>query len=111
MNRPADAEVVFRLLATKSGGKDRPIMSGYRPAYAIRENYWTSTNHAFLDVSELDPGNSARAHIWFLTPEVYPNSLWIGREIPVAEGNRVIGNAVVVAIFNPLLLAEESFDS
>jgi elongation factor Tu len=105
MNRPADAEVMFHLLATELGGKDRPIMSGYRPAYAIKEDYWTSTNHEFLDAPELEPGTAGRAQVWFLSPEVYPKSLWIGREIPVAEGSRVVGKAIVVAIFNPLSLA------
>lgn len=104
MNRPADAEVTLTLLASELGGKGRAVMSGYRPAYGIKEDYWTSTNHEFLDRLELEPGASGRARVWFLSPEVYPKSLWIGREIPVAEGSRVVGKAVVVAIFNPLLL-------
>ncbi|MBC3807185.1 hypothetical protein H8K52_07480 [Undibacterium seohonense] len=107
MDRSPDAEVMFDLLATEMGGKDLPIKSGYRPAYAIKEDYWTSTNHDFLDAPELAPGATGRANVWFLTPEVYPKSLWIGREMSVAEGNRVVGKAVVVAIFNPLLLAEK----
>ncbi|TXI90593.1 MAG: hypothetical protein E6Q34_08670 [Burkholderiaceae bacterium] len=108
MNRSADAEVLLHLVATEMGGKNRPVKSGYRPVYAIREDYWTSTNHDFLDVVEFAPGQIGRAHVWFLSPEVYPKSLWVGREMSVAEGNRVVGKAVVVKVLNPLLVAEKN---
>lgn len=106
MNRAADAEVILRLLSTADGGKERRITSGYRPNYAIRGDYLTSTNHELINASELAPGTEGRANVWFITPEVYPHTLWPGREITVSEGSHVIGTAIVVQVFNPILVAE-----
>lgn len=106
MNRLADAEVMLRLISTADGGKERSILSGYRPNYAIRDDYLTSTNHELIDISELAPGSEGRANVWFITPEVYPHTLWQGREITVSEGSHVVGTAVVVHVFNPILVAE-----
>lgn len=106
MNRSADAEVILRLLSTVDGGKERAILSGYRPNYAIRNDYLTLTNHELIDASELAPGDEGRANVWFIAPEVYPHSLWPGREIAVSEGSRVVGTAVVVHVFNPILVAK-----
>ncbi|MDT4329117.1 hypothetical protein RPD76_04315 [Methylomonas sp. MV1] len=106
MNRSADAEVILRLISTADGGKERTILSGYRPNYAIRDDYLTSTNHELIDASELAPGSEGRANVWFITPEVYPHTLWPGREISVSEGSRVVGTAVVINVFNPILMVE-----
>lgn len=106
MNRSPDAEVILRLIPTAEGGKGRNILSGYRPNYAIQENYLTSTNHELIEASELATGSEARANVWFITPEVYPHTLWPGREITVSEGSRVVGTAVVLRVFNPILAAE-----
>jgi translation elongation factor EF-Tu-like GTPase len=106
MNRSADAEVILRLISTADGGKERTILSGYRPNYAIRDDYFTSTNHELIGAAELAPGTEGRANVWFITPEVYPHTLWPGREISVLEGSRVVGTAIVVHVFNSILLAE-----
>ncbi len=106
MNRQPDAEVLLRLTATTVGGKEHSIISGYRPQYAIRCDYQTSVNHELIDVDNIAPGGEGRANVWFITPEVYPNSLWPGREITVLEGSHVIGTAKIIEIFNPILSRE-----
>jgi hypothetical protein len=105
MNSAPDAEVVLRLTPAASGGKECAVRSGYRPTYAIRPDYLTSVNHELLDLFEIAPGSEGRAKVWFITPEVYPNTLWPGREIPVSEGTRVVGLALVMSVFNPVLRA------
>ena len=105
MNRPPDAEVILRLISTPDGGKDRAVLSGYRPHYAILEQYLTSATHELIDASELAPGTQCRANVWLITPEVYPHSLWPSREITVSEGSRVVGTAVVTHVYNPSLAA------
>lgn len=104
MNRPADAQIILRLTPTDAGGKARSILSGYMPNFVIRDNYLTSTKIELLDVSELEPGGECRANVWFITPDVYPNTLWIDRELVVAEAAHVVGTAIVLAVFNPILL-------
>jgi elongation factor Tu len=108
MNRLPDAQVLLRLTSTAQGGKERNISSGYRPQYAIRSDYQTSVHHELVDADNIAPGGEGFANIWFITPEVYPNTLWPGREIAVYEGSHVIGTATIVEIFNPLLLCEKS---
>jgi len=79
-------------------------MSGYRPIYQIQTDYWTSVHHEFTEVEFVATGDRANAEVWFLSPEQYPHSLWVGRELPVAEGSRKIGNATVLKVLNPVLL-------
>lgn len=104
MNRPADAEIVLRLIPTETGGKTRSIISGYMPNLAVRDDYLTSVKIELLDVSELAPGSECRANVWFVTPDVYPNTLWRDRKLVVSEAAHVVGDAVVLAVFNPALL-------
>jgi len=106
MNRPADAKIVLRLIAADVGGKTRSINSGYTPNFAIRHGYLTSAKIELLDVAELAPGGECRANVWFITPEAYPKTLWRDREIVVSEASHVIGKAIVLAVFNPVLLRD-----
>jgi translation elongation factor EF-Tu-like GTPase len=106
MNRPPDAIVLFRLMATDNGGKERSVISGYRPNYAIRPDYLTSVNHEFIDVTAVAPGSEGHANVWFITPEAYPRTLWPGREIQISEGAKVVGSAIIISVLNPILASE-----
>ena len=99
-----DAEVLFELTASTFEGRPKQILSGYRPVYGIRPDYWTSTHHEFLESGGLVTGQAGRANVWFVTPEAYPNSLWVGRVLQVAEGSRVVGSARIVKVFNAALV-------
>jgi elongation factor Tu len=103
MNRAPDAEVILRLDATADGGKKRSVLSGYRPNYAVRPDYLTSVHHQFVGVHEVSPGGEGRANVWFLTPEAYPHTLWPGRKISVSEGSTLVGSAIILSVFNPIL--------
>ena len=83
--------------------REKPVRSGYRPVYDIRPDYWTSTLHEFVDTDEVATGAEAPAHVWFITPEVYPHTLWVGRVLTVAEGERPVGTATILEILNPIL--------
>lgn len=108
--RAPDAEVLFELTSLAYDNGPKFVRSGYRPAYDIRSDYWTSTNHEFIGCEGIGTGESARANVWLITPEVYPNTLWIGRILQVAEGSRIIGQATVLAVHNPVLKAEQGSD-
>lgn len=80
------------------------MQSGYyRPQHKLYDNYWTSGLHKYLDVEEVVPGGTARVAVWFITPEVYPHSLWKGREITVGEGEHAVGTLKVTRVLNPNL--------
>ncbi|KRB07611.1 hypothetical protein [Lysobacter sp. Root690] len=101
--RPADARVLFELLAAEHGGRTSAVLSGYSPAYAVRVDYWTSVRHEFIDTDSVEPGARAQAWVWFLTPEAYPGLVWPGRVFDVAEGERRVASATVVEVFNAVL--------
>jgi elongation factor Tu len=55
-------------------------------------------------VDQVSPGETARVQVWFITPHVYPRSLWPGRELDVMEGPRMIGRLRIDKIFNDKLV-------
>ena len=103
-HRPADAEVLFELTAPTLEGQVKNVTAGYRPLYDVCTEFWTSSHHEFLDLPTVQTGQSSRANVWFISPEHYPHSLWVGRVLNVAEGSRIVGAATVLNVFNPLLL-------
>jgi translation elongation factor EF-Tu-like GTPase len=93
----------FTLFDGTYGSRKNPVESGYRPQHKVHDNYQTSGRHEYPDVEQLSPGASTKVHVWFITPEVYPGCLWIGREIEVLEGSRVVGKLLVTRIVDPQL--------
>lgn len=100
--RLPDVEVRFRF----NGTRKRPVADGYRPAHRVREDYLTTGVHHYFDESEVAPDGEARGTITFITPEAYPHCLWVGKQLPIQEGERVVGTATVEKILNPLLELE-----
>ena len=98
-DRTPDAEVTFHF----NGTRRTPAADGYRPAHRIREDYLTTGVHHYFDVTEVAPDGEARGTITFITPEAYPGSLWVGKLIPIQEGERLVGTATVEKILNPIL--------
>jgi len=96
--------VIFELTSRTFEGSIKHVLSGYRPVYDVQPDYWTSVHHEFMDSKGVATGESARAEVWFISPEAYPHSLWVGRSLIVAEGSRHVGIATVSKVFNPLLL-------
>lgn len=103
MNRVPDVEVVFEFNSTRKN----PANDGYRPAHQISGNYLTTGIHHYYDVDSVPPNGSAKGTITFISPEVYPHCLWIGKKINIQEGNRIIGYATITDIYNPLLQLED----
>jgi len=101
--RQPDVEAEITFLSAESCGKLNAVKSGYRPTHQVLENYLTSGHHEYVGKNEVWPGETALTQIWFITPEAYPGSLWIGRKVRVQEGSRLVGYAKIIKIFNKLL--------
>jgi elongation factor Tu len=101
--RGPDVEAVVSFLPTSSGGRAKSALSGYRPAHLVLDDYLTTGEHRYIDTDHAAPGETVRALITFITPEAYPNSLWVNKVIAVQEGSWVVGHARIVKILNPLL--------
>jgi translation elongation factor EF-Tu-like GTPase len=101
--RAPDIEGDIRFLTAAEGGRQSAARSSYMPAHRIHDNYQTSGRHVYPDVEQVRPGESARVHVWFITPHVYPRCLWPGRELDVMEGTRVVARLRVTRVVNEAL--------
>ena len=112
MNRSHDIEGLFSLFATSESGRLLAVRSGYRPLHKVHENYMSSGHHQYPDVDEVSPGEVTKVLIWLISPDVYPASMWSGREIEISEGNRAMGVVKVTKVLNAALLGSpENFSS
>lgn len=76
-----DIEVLFEFNNVRKG----VTQSGYRPSHLIKENYLATGIHNYYNVLEVPPSGKAKGTITFLTPEEYPNCLWVGQTIKIQE--------------------------
>ncbi|GAA5185310.1 hypothetical protein GCM10025771_41080 [Niveibacterium umoris] len=104
MKRLHDIEGQLQLLHTEHGGKQTAALSGYRPTHRLYDNYYTTGFHEYPDTGQISPGETTRALVWLVTPEVYPSSVWVGRVLPVCEGTRPVGKLTITRVLNPTLV-------
>jgi elongation factor Tu len=103
--RRPDVEVELTMTPTAEGGRKGPAFSGYRPHFAMREDFLTSGQIDLVGREQISPSETAKANITFLS--VLPHSVWQGRVLRAQEGAKVVGTAKVVTVFNPVLAVEE----
>jgi hypothetical protein len=109
MMRSPDIEGEFNLFA---GVRSTPVFSNYQPQHEVHENYQTSGHHSYMGCESVQPGETVKVEVRFITPQVYPQCIWEGRELRIFEGTRHVGNLRVTRLFNPLLrVAPEDFVS
>ena len=104
MNRLQDIEGQFHLFSSSQGGRKAAVFSGYRPQHKIHNNCQTSGQHEYPNSTQVTPGETVATRVWLLSPEAYPNCLWVGREIGIFEGSLQVGTITVTCIFNKTLL-------
>ncbi len=106
MNYSPDIEVIFKF----NNVRRSPAKDGYRPAHQIVDGYLTTGIHHYYNVDVVPPNGTAKGTITFLSPEAYPNCLWIGKQISIQEGERIVGYATVLNIFNSVLQSMRTKD-
>ena len=99
MNKAPDIEALFKF----NGTRKHPAANGYRPAHLVADGCLTTGIHHYYEVDSVMPSGTAKGTIKFISPEYYPNCLWIGKKISIQEGERVVGHAIVTRIFNNIL--------
>ena len=98
-----DVEVFFEF----NGTRKTPAVDGYRPAHLVMDNYLTTGIHHYYEVDSVPPNGTAKGTITFISPEAYPNCLWIGKKINIQEGERIVGYATIIDIYNSILENKE----
>ena len=101
---PADIEVIFQF----NNQRHFPTQNGYRPMHLVLPDCLTTGVHYYYDVPYAIPNEKVRGTITFIQPDAYPKTMYIGKTIPIQEGNRVVGYATVRKILNPILQAENN---
>ena len=92
-----------KAMITLNHVRKTPAASGYRSSHRIKEHYMTSGTHQYIGVDELNPGESCEGTISFITPEAYPHCLSVGQILNIQEGERIVGTAEIIQIYNKLL--------
>lgn len=76
-----DIEGQLQLLHTEGGGKQTAALSGDPPTHRLYDNYYTTGFYEYPDTGPISPGETTRALVWLITPEVYPSSVWVGKHL------------------------------
>lgn len=100
---PADFEGILSLSRTDNDGRQNAVLTGYRAAHQLHDNECCTGIHEYLDSDRVQPGESCRVAVRLSTPDMYPASLWQGREIAILEGKKQVGMLKVTSIFNVTL--------
>ena len=99
MNHTPDIEVIFEF----NNMRKNPAFDGYRPTHLVKDDYLTTGVHHYYGVNTVAPGETVLGTITFITPELYPACLWVGKKISIQEGDKIVGFATITKIFNPKL--------
>jgi elongation factor Tu len=95
--RPRDVEAEISFLPTSEGGRALPATSGYRPQFYYEGKDWDAV-HEYPDNECVQPGQTARAFLTFLSPAEHAGRLRQGTKFLLREGQRVVGRGVVTRV-------------
>jgi translation elongation factor EF-Tu-like GTPase len=89
MNRPGDVEVELTFLPTEHGGRKGPAFSNYRPQFYYAGHDWDAL-HEYPDVAQVNPGDTVRAYLTFLSPDEHLGRIKPGMAFLVREGQKIV---------------------
>ena len=98
----ADIEAEVRFLTTAEGGRRGPVKSGYRGQFFYDGLDWDAS-HDYPDVGWVQPGDTVRSFICFMSPEKHVGKLFPGKEFSIREGQKIVGKGKIT---NLLKLAD-----
>lgn len=94
--RSTDVEVMITFLPTEHGGRTG-VRSGYRPQFYYGGHDWDAVQH-YPDFEEVQPGETVRAYLCFLSPDEHFGKLEPGTVFLIREGNRTVGYGKVTQL-------------
>lgn len=93
--KDVEAEVIF--LPTDAGGRQGPAFSGYRPQFYYDGHDWDAIQ-TYPDVERVNPGDTVRAYLSFLSPEMHVGKLSVGTMFLLREGHKAVAYGRVTQI-------------
>lgn len=94
---PKDIEAEIYFLTSEEGGRSKPAFSNYRPQFFYDNHDWDAP-HIYPDVEQVNPGDTVRAYLGFLSPKEHLGKIFVGMEFLIREGNRTVGKGKVTKI-------------
>lgn len=104
MDYPAHIEAEISFLKTEEGGRKSAAFSGYRPQFYYDGHDWDA-QHTYIGVEKVAPGETALAHLTFMSPEYHRERVHVGMPFEVREGAKVVARGIVTKLF-PSLAAD-----
>jgi len=104
MSRMTVLRLQVDVIATERGGRQGPVVDGYRGAMSFGERTGDGVPVVhdavlvFESVDEVAPGRSAVARAWVLAPEYLPEDLGPGSTLTYVEGHRPVAHARVLEV-------------
>lgn len=77
--------------------------NNYRGCCEIKKNYLTSFVIDTLDTKSISWEQTSLCKISFITPKVYPASIWANKTMEMFEGERLVGEMKIIEVINPAL--------
>lgn len=90
-------------LVTNVRHSENPFGNNYSGSCLIKENHLTSACFQTIGENEICYKQQSPCYVSFITPHLYPNTLWVGREIELYEGKLLVGTMTIKEIKNRVL--------
>ena len=99
MKLPRDIEAEIYFLTLQEGGRSTPVFSGYRGQF-FYEGLDCDATQEYPDVEEVKPGETVRAYLAFLSPNLHYKKIHEGMAFLVREGARTVGKGTVTKVID-----------
>jgi elongation factor Tu len=99
MNRPKDIEAEITFIPTEHGGRGRPAFTDYRPQFYYSGQDWDA-HHEYPDVEQVNPGDTVRAFLCFLSPDEHVGRLKPGMAFLIREGAKIVAYGSVTRLID-----------
>jgi translation elongation factor EF-Tu-like GTPase len=73
------------------------MYSGYRPQFFYDNRDWDAT-HEYPDVAVVNPGDTVRALLTFVSPQEHAGKVYTGMPFLVREGAKTVAYGIITAI-------------
>lgn len=94
---PRDIEAEIYFLTSEEGGRSTPVYSNYRPQFFYEDHDWDAA-HIYPDVEQVNPGDTVRAFLGFMSPKEHFGKVHVGMEFLIREGGSTVGKGVITSI-------------
>jgi translation elongation factor EF-Tu-like GTPase len=99
MIRPKDIEAEITFIPTEHGGRSGPAFNDYRPQFYYAGHDWDAPQE-FPDVHQVNPGDTVRAFLCFLSPHEHVGKVKPGMPFLVREGTKIVAYGSVTRLID-----------